>query len=293
VTAASGAPAADRIDVLVVGGIGVDETVYLQRPLQPGSYTPVAAPIRRTAAGSATNVAVALSGAGLHTAISGAVGTDTDGDWLRRTLADADVRCHIAGVPGPSPRSLILVEPSGERTIIGLNNDLLEHAGTQMPAGAYSMLVVSSWRPQFHDLLQSSRTGGVCTVVGLRALTDPRVRADIAVGSRTELGGADPADALDRFGTVVVTAAQHGADVFTGADHTHVAAVEAKPVDATGAGDAFLAGLVAGLAHGDGLGGALRLATTWGAAAVATPGATAPPYHLVNRMCKGAPWPST
>lgn len=276
-----------RLDVLVVGGIGVDDAVYLNEPLRPGMWTQ-ATPEQRSTAGSAATIAVALAGAGLTVALAGAVGTDTVGDWLRQTLTAAGVECHIRRVSGPSPRSLVLVEPSGERSIIGLSADLLEHAVAALPLttlpGACTTFLIPAWRPQFSDVLNAAQQAGARTVVGLRALADPALRAHVAVGSERELGGVDPRTVLDRFDTIVVTIGTRGARVLTADRQLDVAPVAVEAVDATGAGDAFLAGLVAGLAHGEPLFDALRLAAAWGAAAVARRGTVAPPYEQALQL---------
>lgn len=279
------------LSVLVVGGVGVDDTAYLCEPLCRGMWTQ-AARQRRSPAGSALTVAVALASAGVSVTLAGAVGTDADGDWLCQTLAAAGVERRVHRVAGPSPRSLVLVEPSGERTIIGLTSDLLAHATAALPRTGSpvqdaNILVVPAWRAQFTDLLCAASAAGVLTVVGLRALADPGVRADIAVGSEGELGDVVPTEIFDRFATVVVTAGELGASVFSAAGRSHVPPLTVQPVDATGAGDAFLAGLVVGLAHGVPTMEALRLAAAWGAAAAATAGTAAPSHGDVAGMVEG------
>lgn len=270
------------LDVLVVGGVGVDDTVYLSEPLLPGIWTQAASE-QRSPAGSAATVAVALADTGLTVGLAGAVGKDSVGDWLCQTMATAGVHRYIRRVEGPSPRSLVLVEPSGERTIIGLTPDLLEHATAALPTtvlpGAHATLVVPAWRPQFAGVLHAAQEAGARTVVGLRAIAVQALRADVAVGSERELGDVNPYGVIDRFGTVVVTRGARGAYALTAEGRLEIAPVAVEAVDATGAGDAFLAGVVAGLARGHALSDALRLAAVWGAAAAARRGTVAPSYE--------------
>lgn len=276
-----------RPRVLVVGGIGVDDIVYLAGQLIAGAYIE-AQPEERSPAGAAATVATALAGAGVHTALAGAVGLDAAGDWLCQTLTTASVEQHICRIPGPSPRSLVLVEPSGERTIIGITPDLMEHAITALSPDALpdstGTLVIPSWRPQFSGVLRVAQDRGARTIVGLRALVEPHVSAHFAVGSEHELGDVNPNVALDRFGTVVVTVGDRGAYALTSGRCINVEPVRVDALDATGAGDAFLAGLVVALTDNEPLEQALRLAAAWGAAAVAQRGTRPPTLQQARRL---------
>ncbi|MQA00332.1 MAG: hypothetical protein GEU80_13560 [Dehalococcoidia bacterium] len=86
-----------------------------------------------------------------------------------------------------------------------------------------------------------------------------------------------PAGALGalaaRTRRVVVTDGALGATVIEGGATTEVRAVEADPIDTTGAGDVFATALILALGRGDDLEGAGRVAATLAAAAVGRHGA--------------------
>jgi sulfofructose kinase len=73
----------------------------------------------------------------------------------------------------------------------------------------------------------------------------------------------------ERLNWVVVTRGQVGADAYGASTELHVDALAAEQVDATGAGDAFTAGLLHGLLRGDEMATALEVGVAWGAATVA------------------------
>jgi sugar/nucleoside kinase (ribokinase family) len=76
------------------------------------------------------------------------------------------------------------------------------------------------------------------------------------------------AAAGERLRLVVVTRGAAGADGYTDGGHIHVPARAAHQVDATGAGDAFAAGLVSAMLAGGTVREALEAGTDAGAAAV-------------------------
>lgn len=84
--------------------------------------------------------------------------------------------------------------------------------------------------------------------------------ADIIIGSERQLpGGWESAPyahvrrvAGDRLRWLVDTRGSRGADALGAHDVLHVDAHHARPVDTTGAVDAFPAGMVSALLHGDG-----------------------------------------
>ncbi|MEW1635282.1 carbohydrate kinase family protein [Streptomyces sp. NPDC093801] len=272
--------------VIVVGGVAVDIVTSLPRPLTPGGFVQAAATAERIG-GCAVNIATGLTGAGCACVLVGCVGTDARGKWLRTELAERGLETRIRAVPGATPASLIMVEPSGERTIVGLTDDLLSEIDmASISLGSHDVVVFPQWRPGFGDELARARAAGCRTVVGLRALQDPAApEADLAIGSSTEV--ADPStlrSQLHRFGAIVVTEGALGSRAYLPTGDTHVRpAAAASPIDATGAGDAYLAGLVHQWTHGVSLPRAMDVATVWGALATERRTSTPPPWSDVQR----------
>ncbi len=275
------------LDVLVVGGIGTDESVFLPAPLRPGTYAHAHSQLRSTA-GSAATVAAALIDSGLSVAIAGAVGTDNESEWLTEAMMRLGVQCHVRHVPGPSARSLVLVDPDGERTIIGLTGDLLDCV--EVPTALLPEIravVFPAWRPQFGASLAAAQEAGCRTIIGLRGLADRTICADVAIGSREELGDTDLTDASERFPVIVVTEGQHGSYLVTKDGLERSDPFNVEPVDATGAGDAFLAGFAAEWIRYSALQVCMEMATAWGALATERLGATPPPFAAVQTLLEG------
>jgi 2-dehydro-3-deoxygluconokinase len=112
------------------------------------------------------------------------------------------------------------------------------------------------------------------------ALSGLRGDTDIAIGDLAELAllaGTAPVDAvaslIDGGCRLVVT--KRGADGAVATDGTDTVEVRSNAthvVDTVGAGDAFAAGLIAGVVEGQSIAGALELASVVAARVVATPG---------------------
>ena len=80
-------------------------------------------------------------------------------------------------------------------------------------------------------------------------------------------------DRVPNVERIVTTLGADGAFVADGPRRTHVPAAPVKPVDATGAGDAFCAAIADALARGESLVDATRWATAAAGASVTRPGA--------------------
>ena len=139
------------------------------------------------------------------------------------------------------------------------------------------------WSDHFVTDLDQARTRGCTTVVGLAALDNPAVTADIAFGSRADvIGEVDPADHLTRFGRIVVTAGPEGALQVDGNGELRQSAIPATVVDTTGAGDAFLAGYLAMYARGSVDGPqALDAGARWAALTISHEGSVPPDWGQV------------
>ena len=184
---------------------------------------------------------------------------------------------HSVPVPRP-PRTLILLDETGERTIIAVDSG----------AGPSSFLPVS--RPDLRSAdcvyiegCTRYPTGTAAAAKSALLVTSPPVPgattwpATVVIGSETQYPHATSAGTFEavrsvsgrRLEWVVVTRGREGADAYASSDEVHVDAVAADQVDATGAGDAFTVGLLHGLLQGDEMVTALQVGAAWGAATVA------------------------
>jgi sugar/nucleoside kinase (ribokinase family) len=217
-----------------------------------------------------------MSAAGHDVELVGPFGDDRMADALLAEIR----RCGVGTgrsfrVEAATPRALVLLDLSGERTILTFDE-------------AFSTRVYP-----LPDVPRLARADGVYveTYARFPAVIADRMRdallvltppvpgaahwpADIIVGSEREYP-PDWADAPfesarsiagTRLRWVVVTRGSRGADAYGPADSIHVDARPAKQVDATGAGDAFAAGLLSALLTGHDIDEALAIAAERGAA---------------------------
>ena len=270
--------------VWIVGPIAWDTVVYVDQFPVRGRFTQSRNTIERPG-GSAGNVAQALATAGVETGFVTTIGDDAIGQRLQSTLAASRIAHLVVNrTPGHSRHVLVLVDASGDRTILGLSPDTMGHItarGAPFEPGDIVVFVV--WSDHFLPDLERARACGCTTVVGLGALDNPAVTADIAVGSRADAAGeVEPARHLTRFGRVVVTSGSEGALQLDGDRELRRPAIPAAVVDTTGAGDAFLAGYLAMYARGfvDGR-RALDAGARWAALTVSHVGSIPPDWSHV------------
>ncbi len=262
----------------VLGTLAVDRVVRLDAPLQVGGQQQ-GTPLDDRCGGGAANAAVALARAGHHVVLVSAVGDDADGRALLEALALEGVdTVEVAVLPEATSNSLLLVDPDGERTIVNLQR-LHAPAPERLLRLALDCVYVRSRAPGLAPLLAelSLRTRVVAHVP---PSDDGMVPAQVLVGSASDLDAAflaDPFAAGQRASDgladwTVITRGAGGATAHGREGALHVPARRVTPVDTTGAGDCFAAGLVHGLARGLPMPRCLALANAWGAAAVTSDG---------------------
>ncbi|HEY5789696.1 MAG TPA: PfkB family carbohydrate kinase, partial [Gammaproteobacteria bacterium] len=252
--------------IAVLGTLAVDRVVQLEAPLRLGAHQQGRALPDRCGGGGA-NAAVALARAGHQVALVSAVGDDADGRALLATLDAAGVdTAHVARLPQPTSNSLLLVDPQGERTIVNLQRLHAPHPGVLRELELDAVYV----RSRASDLAPLLRA----------LLPHRRVVAHVLVGSAADLA---PGLLLDPFAHatrisggqaewIVATRGPQGASAYGRGETLQQPALPVTAVDSTGAGDAFAAGLVHALVHGETMAGCLAVAAAWGAAAVSQAG---------------------
>jgi sugar/nucleoside kinase (ribokinase family) len=271
--------------IVVVGSVAEDEVLNLPHPLREGSHGDATRQQRRLGGGGA-NTAVPLVHAGHEVVLVAPLGTDERGDWLLGQLQEAGVDTSgIVRVEGESTRSIVLVDPGGERTIVNVHRCREKDPPRRLAKIEADALYVRS-----RDLDLGELMAGVAARARVVAHVPPLARASrpahVLVGSESDLPPAfvaDPWDAGEGIAGpllqwVVMTMGSHGAEAVSADDRMATPAPSVDAVDTTGAGDAFAAGLVHALLADQPMPLALEMGVAWGAAAA---------------TCRGLPGPET
>lgn len=277
--------------------VGVHIVDILARPVDhipEGQDTVLVDQIRMTAAGTAAGTAVDLVKLGNAVVTMGAVGDDELGDFLLAVLAKHGVDAsRLARRPGEQTAASILpIRPDGGRpsfhvpganlgvTMADLDIEALRSARAVHLGGVDVTFGLGD--PAFFELLDELRADGVLVTMDLLSeLPDllgmaraflPHVDYVLPNESQARLmaGESDvraAAGALLADGPrgVIVTLGAEGSLVATADGYEQVAALKVEVSDTTGCGDAYCAGFVTGLLHGQDVPTAAR----WGTAAAA------------------------
>lgn len=281
-------PKDNQFDVVVVGSANLDLVALTQRLPHPGE-TVSAHGYFEACGGKGANQAIAAARAGARTAFIGAVGRDAAGGTLRDAFVTDSVDVgHLSVMDGPTGRALIGVSDDAENLIIVVPgaNHALSVADVDAASGMLgsAKVLLMQLEVPLDVVRRAAELAGDDTIVVLNPapaapLPDELLRlVDVITPNEHEveiLGGARAL--LDRgVGAVVVTEGARGARLVTGAGESRIDPYPVKPVDTTGAGDAFCGTLSARLACGGGLAElptALRAATVAGALATQVQGA--------------------
>ncbi|WP_432561001.1 ribokinase [Kineococcus sp. SYSU DK003] len=290
-----GKPQAEKShDVTVVGSVNADLAIRLD-DLPPAGQTVRGSDAERGLGGKGANQAVAAARLGRSVAMVGAVGDDDEGRGLRSVLAAEGIDVeHVAALGVPTGVAVVLVH-GGESTIVlspGAN-DRMDAARVEAAAAAVSSARVVLLQCEVPDeaLLAAAR---LCTGVLVLNPAPARplppellTRADLLVpnaGELAVLAGEPVATDVDAIagqarkvrpqGTTIVTRGERGSVVVTPGGQAEVPAVRADLVDATAAGDSFVAALADALLDGAGLVEAARWAARVAAVTVSRPGAS-------------------
>lgn len=259
-------------DVVVCGSLNMDVIAYARRLPRPGE-TLSDARLEYAPGGKGANQAVAAARLGAATALVGAHGDDDFGHAVRTAIEQAGVDSSgLRRVAQPTGVALIVVGADGENQIV------VAPGANRHPSAPPSGLRAAVWVTQGETpvetaraTLDAARAGGGLAIVNAAPagrLPPELVRQfDLAVVNHTEL------DALGdgRPPAVLLTLGGEGARLLP--DGPELPAYPARVVDTTGAGDALIGGLAAGLAAGMPLAQAVQLGMATAAVSVERRGA--------------------
>jgi len=265
--------------IVVVGSVAQDDVVTLVQPLGAGCHLDARGRRLRLGGGGA-NTAIPLRHAGHGVTLVAPIGADAVAEWLLASLQAEGIDVSaVARVPGESSRSLVLVVPGGERTIVNLHRCRETGPPLRLASLEADAVYVRSRDLDLRELLAdvAARSLVVAHVPPLAAGSRP---AHVLVGSESDLppaflaepGAAGRAIAGATLRLVVVTLGPRGAEAFGASERVAVPAPVVPVVDSTAAGDVFAAGLVHALALGRPMRAVLETAVSWGAATVSCPG---------------------
>ncbi|MFI7708616.1 carbohydrate kinase family protein [Nonomuraea sp. NPDC049480] len=250
-------------DFWIIGPIAWDLALYIDRIPASGHFVQSGDSVERPG-GTGANVAVALSQAGGRVHMVGYVGADAAGQTMTNTLTAARVDIdHVQVLPGRTSSVVLLIEPNGERTIIGIHPDLLHIITIPTQAVAPGDIVYfAAWHDTFTSAAQAMAAQGAL-VTSVPPGVVPAMQ--YLIGSRNDYA------AVPEKATAIMTDGANGVTVYaSGQSEDHYPAVPADVVDATGAGDAFAAGLLWEIGNGKTLAEGVHLGLTWAATTVQT-----------------------
>ncbi len=247
--------------ILVVGSINTDLVTTTER-MPAGGETVMAQHFAMLPGGKGANQAAAIARLGGKAVMVGRVGNDPFGQAAMGALQASGVdTAHVTVTPGaPTGIATIVVEQGGENRILvvsGANAHVTTHDVPQtlltraalvvmqleIPIDTVMDVIARAQAPVLLNPAPASRLD-LTKLAGLAYLVPNQRELAVLTGQRTER--MDNVVAAARrlvrqgIGTVIVTLGADGAMLVTRDRVAHVQAPAVKPIDTTGAGDAFI-----------------------------------------------------
>lgn len=265
--------------LIVLGSINADLLFKVESLPRPGE-TVLCPGYERAPGGKGANQAAAAAKAGASVRFVGHVGGDDNGSFARAMLDAAGVDTSLlATSPRPTAVAVIGVDAKGENQIIVASGANLDTAAAQLDGIALgpgtTLLCQNEIRSEeSFAALRRARAAGARTILNLAPAApvpaDVLDALDVLVVNELEAeaaagGPGDPLGTARRLATrhdlaCVVTLGADGAIAATASGAWRVGSLPIRPVDTTGAGDAFVGVLAAALDAGETLPVALRRA---------------------------------
>ncbi|TDE46207.1 carbohydrate kinase family protein [Nonomuraea mesophila] len=286
-------------DLLVLGGAGVDTTVYVPGLPLPYRDTYHVPPVVDRIGNTGAGVALGCHALGLTVAFADLIGDDPQGALVRRALGALE--CRWGRAEAGTRRSVLLVGPDGRRTSL---HDAKVTPGERLPRELYADV-----RPRHvHVSIMDFCRHALGDFDGVPISTDLHdwdgasdhhkdfaYRADLVFLSEAAL--PDPAAAMrdliarGRARTVVCTRGARGCLVLTRDGGVRAFPAEPLPgpvADSNGAGDAFVSGFLYGTVRGRPLEECVRLGAIAGAHACTVAGTHESPIREPLLLARAA-----
>jgi sugar/nucleoside kinase (ribokinase family) len=271
--------------------------------------------------GNGGNVAAVLGRLGISVELAGHSGADLIGEQFRLLLHELNVdTSHLLRHPSANTgTSVITIAPNGERSILFVNGantlfDLDTVPDAWFSAKKVVMVSAVFVLPQFTGeaigrLFARARAFGCATVLNICYDNEGKGLSFLAPGLRETdyfvlnfaegyqlTGHSSPHAIIESLevhtrGRVILTLGADGCYLRSADAIEKISALPVEAIDTTGAGDSFVAGLIAGLVHGRSLYDCASLGCRVAAFAVTGPGAYAriPPLAEIDQIATNLP----
>ncbi|MCT8964967.1 MULTISPECIES: ribokinase [Pseudomonas] len=296
--------------VVVVGSLNMDLVTRASRLPRAGE-TLIGQSFSTVPGGKGANQAVASARLGAEVAMIGCVGSDAYGVQLRDALLVEGIDCQaVSRVDGSSGVALIVVDDSSQNAIVivaGSNGELtpasLQAADAVLQAADVIVCQLEVPLETVGYALKRGRELGKTVILNPAPASGPLpaqwyASIDYLIPNESEataLSGVT-VDSLDNAklaaaqlikagaAKVIITLGAQGALFSDGNRFEHLAAPNVKAVDTTAAGDTFVGGFAAALAHGKSEAEAIRFGQVAAALSVTRAGAqpSIPTLHDVQ-----------
>ena len=284
-------------EIVVVGSLNADLVVSTPHFPRPGE-TIQGEDLATIAGGKGANQAVAAARLGASVTMIGCVGADSFGSTLIENLKknNVDVRHVRRDGSAATGTAIIIVDGNGENSIVlspGANGRIGSDE-VQPAAFVGAKLLLLQLEIPLETVLHAARiakhkkVGVILNPAPACDLPDELLKmADYVVPNETELARLTGREVKDRESleeaarslvsrgakNVIVTLGEKGALIANRSGRKYVESYRVKPVDTTGAGDAFIGGMAAALLRGKSLKDAVQYACACGALATTKFGA--------------------
>lgn len=281
--------------IVVVGSVNLD-LVAVGATLPAPGETVTGATLGRYPGGKGANQALAARRLGAEVRMVARVGRDAFAEEALALLRAEAVDLADCGVDDVATTgvALIAVSASGENQIMVASGANMALAPQHLPTLGDAALILQLEIPLETNLAAIRDAGGFVAVNLAPAAPVPDLvfeRADLIVVNEGEAATCGPRLHAAK-GLVAVTLGARGAELYASGRRLAAATPpRVRPVDTTGAGDAFVAALTVALLEGQGPGDALAFACATGALAATRPGAqtSLPRRAEVEAILAGAP----